>query len=201
MNILNSIFTLILVYGYPVIAIAVFLTSAGVPLPGIAIVLVAGSLAASDNHNIGILFFLVTICSVLGDIVDYFLGRGIGNVVIEKICKHSKLVNRSLTKIQKYFSKWSGISIFLSRWLVPPLAPTVSVLAGITKYPLKRFLIFDILGEIVSSIIFLGLGYEFSVNWPSIWSNINSVFGIGVGVVIGCALVFIGLRKFLRKKK
>ena len=201
MNILNSIFTLILIYGYPAIAVAVFATSAGIPLPGVAIVLVSGSLAATDNHNIGILFFLVTIASVAGDILDYFLGNIIGTVVIEKICNHSKLVKRSLIKIEHYFSQWSGVSIFLSRWLIPPLAPTVSVLAGITRYPLKRFLLFDILGEVVSSIIFLSLGYFFSVNWPYVWGYLNSTVGIIVGAVIGLTLVMIGLRGVLRKRR
>jgi membrane protein DedA with SNARE-associated domain len=200
MSILNNIFTLILVYGYPAIALAVFLTSAGIPLPGVAIILVSGSLAASGNHNLIFLFFLITICSVAGDLVDYFLGVKLGMTLIERLSKQSKFVKRTVSGVKHFFEKWSAISIFLTRWLITPLGPTVSVLAGITKYPFRRFLLFDVIGEMLSAVIFLGLGYFFSVDWPILWNDLSSVDRIGIGTVVGAALIFFSLRKILARR-
>jgi membrane-associated protein len=199
-HIFNHIFTLILIYGYPAIALAVFASSAGVPLPGVAIVLVTGSLAASGNQNMLLLFALVTACSVAGDLVDYFLGKKIGNVLIDHVTKRSEFSKKSVLKAQKFFAEWSGMSVFLTRWLLPPLGPTVSVIAGITDYPLRRFVFFDITGQMISSILFLGLGYAFSVNWPTIWSFLNGAAGIGVGLIVGLTLIVVGLRRIWKKR-
>lgn len=201
MNIFNSIFTLILVYGYPAIALAVFLTSAGIPLPGIAIILVSGSLAASDNHNLLLLFFLITICSVAGDVVDYFLGLKLGMPLIEKLSSRSKLIRRTFHTVEHLFGKWSGMSVFLTRWLISPLGPTVSFLAGITRYPFRKFLLFDLLGQILSAIIFLGLGYFFSVDWPILWNDLTNFDRILIGTVLGLILIVIGMRKILSKRR
>ena len=201
MNLLNSLFTLMLVYGYPAIAAAVFLSSTGIPLPGVSILLVAGSLAATGNHNIILLYILVTVCSVAGDLLDYYLGIKVGYPLIERLSKRSTLVRKSLTTLQRYFAHWSGCSVFFTRWLITFLGPTVSVFAGLTKMPLGKYLVFDILGEMVSTVIFLGLGYEFSVNWPTILAEVNLVDRVVIGGALGLAFIFFGVRSILHAKQ
>jgi membrane-associated protein len=53
----------------------VLVSSLGVPLPAMPVLLVSGSLAAVEGLNLELLFVLVTSCSVAGDSVDYLIGR------------------------------------------------------------------------------------------------------------------------------
>lgn len=201
MQIFNSIFTLILVYGYPVVGVVTLLSSMGLPLPGTAVVLVAGSLVATKNLNPIALFLLITASSVAGDVIDYFLGKYIGDGVLQKLAKRSKFVRTSRDTTEKYFRRWSGITVFLTRWLFPFAASIVSVIAGISNYSFRKFLFFDILGQSIATIIFLGLGYVFSVNWPYIWDYLSSIPGIVIGAALGFIFILMGLRKLYHVRR
>ena len=62
MNIVMGQFlTVVLVYGYPIIGLAIFLSSVGFPFPATIITVSAGSLAAIGDLNIVILFFVVVL--------------------------------------------------------------------------------------------------------------------------------------------
>jgi membrane protein DedA with SNARE-associated domain len=69
------------VSGYPVVGLAALASSAGAPLPMMPILLVAGSLAAVESLNLIVLMLIVMICSVVGDSLDYILGRRVGEVL------------------------------------------------------------------------------------------------------------------------
>ena len=150
--ILGKLFTSILEYGYPIIGLCVFISSIGVPMPTIIVVLAAGSLAALGDLNIFILFFIVTVCSVLGDIVGYWLGTKIGYGIFHKHKSNSIFSFTLFDRLKKYFFRWSGITIFLTRWLFSLFSALTNILAGMTRYSFRKFQLFDIPGEIVSAI-------------------------------------------------
>lgn len=188
---LKPLLTLVIVYGYPIIALLDLLSSTGAPLPMTAILLVAGSLAAAGLLNIYVLFTLIMICSIIGDILDYYVGRRFGPSAFEKLGKS----NNSTARIKAYFLRWSGVSIFLSRWLFTPFSSIVSVIAGASNYKFHRYLIVDILGELFATTIFLTLGYMLGVNWSYMWDYLDGVPGIVTSVIVGCVFIVFGLKK------
>jgi membrane-associated protein len=199
--VLNQLFTLVLAYGYPIIGLSVFISSIGIPLPTIVIVLSAGALAALGDLNIIILFFIVTICGVLGDVIDYWLGAKVGYPILYRITTRTDLANKEFEKIQKYFFRWSGITIFLTRWLFSLLESLTNILAGMTKYSFRKFLFFDILGQIVYSVIFLGLGYLFSSEWQNIWTYVQSIFILLAIILGGLILIVFGIKRYKKAGK
>src|SRR4051794_30474260 len=84
-GILQQLLALVLLYGYPVVGSAEFLSSAGAPLPMSAILLLSGSLAAVGSLNVLLLFALVTGTSVAGDCVDFYLGRRLGPTAMHRL--------------------------------------------------------------------------------------------------------------------
>jgi len=199
-NLVNQLLSLVVAYGYPIIGLTVLVSSLGIPLPQNSIVLIAGSLAVIDNLNLFYLFVLITMCSVIGDCIDYFIGRKLGEIVFQKLNKRSSFIKVSHSVVQRYFRKWSGMSIFLSRWLFTPVSSIVSIFAGVAGYPFRKFIFFDISGQVLSSIIFLSLGYFFSANWPYIWEYLDTLPGIVTAIASGVILLIIGIRKFVNKK-
>ena len=53
--------------------------------------------------------------------------------------------------------RWS-----LSRWLVTPLGSLINLTSGIAEYPWMRFLLWDLLGEVLGAALYIVLGRVFS---------------------------------------
>ena len=62
-------------FGYPALWLAVFVASAGVPLPIVLVLLAAGAFAALGDFNLVILAITATSAAVCGDSVGYWIGR------------------------------------------------------------------------------------------------------------------------------
>jgi len=169
-------------------------------MPAIIVVLAAGSLAALGDLNIFVLFFIVASCSVLGDIVGYWLGAKIGYGIFHR---HRGAIFSStlFERLQKYFFRWSGITIFLTRWLFSLFSALTNILAGMTKYSFRKFLLFDIPGEIVSAMIFLGIGYIFSSQWQNIWINIENLLLFIMGISVGIICIYLGIKRLQKLGK
>ena len=199
----NQLLTLVLAYGYPIIGLFVLISSVGIPFPSVIIVLAAGSLAAIGDLNIFALFFLVTACGVFGDVLDYYLGAKVGHTILQGVDQQANSSTKWISRVQKYFFRWSGITIFLTRWLFSMFASVISLLAGTTKYSFRKFLIFDILGQVISSIMYLGVGYLFSTQWQNIWTYIQSISELTSVILVGVLLMAFGIKnynKFSNKK-
>lgn len=200
-SLLNEILTLVLAYGYPIVAVTVLASSIGVPLPMTPILVVSGSLAAMEDLNLVSLVVLVTGCSVAGDSVGYHLGTRVGSLVVERLGNRSARTRTSIEVAQQYFRQWSGLTIFVTRWLFTPFSSLVNLLAGIAQYPFRRFLIFDALGEAISSTAFLTLGYVFGVSGRYIWDYFDGVPGIVASAAIGIVFLVSGGRWLLRGRQ
>ena len=57
-----------------------------------------------------------------------------------------------------------GLSIYLTRWLLTPLAIPTNLPVGASGYPLRKFLAFDLAGELTWLLVLRGLGYAFSAS-------------------------------------
>src|SRR4051795_11338620 len=69
----------LIAYGYPVIALIIFIESALFPfLPGDSLLVVAGIYAAKGDLNLALLSAILIPAAVLGNGVAYYLGKSIG---------------------------------------------------------------------------------------------------------------------------
>jgi membrane protein DedA with SNARE-associated domain len=73
--------------------------------------------------------------------------------------------------------RWGGPGIFFSRWLVTSIGPWLNVTSGIAEYPWRRFIIWDVLGDLLWVVLNVMLGYIFSDRVQAI----ADVFGISPG--------------------
>ena len=80
--------------------------------------------------------------------------------------------------------RWSGAGIFLSRWLITALGPWVNVASGIAAYPWRRFLFWDVLGEVLWVILYVGIGYAFSNRVQAIAEILGNLAWVIVGLIV-----------------
>jgi len=148
-------------YGSPALFAVVLIAAIGVPLPITLLLIVTGSLCSQGVMNFWWAIGLATAGSVIGDQIGYAVGRWGGSELVDRFTRLMGGPER-LEKAQSTARRWGGPGIFFSRWLVTPLGPWVNLASGLAGYPWMRFLTWDILGELLGTLIFVGLGKAFS---------------------------------------
>lgn len=147
-------------------------------LPGDSLLFAAGTLAAIDSLDIKVLVVLLTLAAIIGDSLNYSIGRFIGKKMFEERMKNDGLIKKEhLEKTQKYFDKYGDKTIIFARFA--PFVRTIApFMAGIGEMNYGRFLKFNIIGGLIWTFIFLFGGYLFG-NIPMVKDNLSLViFGI-----------------------
>jgi membrane-associated protein len=148
----------LLVYGYPVLGLTLLLGAIGLPLPDGIATAVAGSLAAQGRMDWLLAAAIIVIASVLGDAVGYGIGRLLGAEVLTRHGRWLGYSPKRRAQAQRLFAQWGLLTVLITRTFVSYLSSVASLLAGIARYRLSRFLGVAFAGRVVWAAAYLGLG-------------------------------------------
>src|SRR6185369_16387322 len=87
-----------------------------------------------------------------------------------------------------FTKRWGGAGIFFSRWLVGPLGPWINVSSGITAYPWTRFIVWDVLGEVLWVALYVTLGRIFSDRVQYLADLLGNLTWVIVGIILAIIL-------------
>lgn len=174
----------VLVYGYPALALTLLLGSLGVPLPSGLSMVVAGSLAAQGQMSWLLLAMVATVASVAGDVTGYSVGRILGESFLERKGRWFGLTPDRRARVERLFERWGALSVLLSRSLVSVLSSAVNLVAGAGRYRLGAFLAFGIIGRLVWTAAYLGLGYVASGGLEPAADFLRSLTGFLVSLAL-----------------
>ncbi len=130
-------------------------------LPGDSLLFVAGTLASLPTNNVNIhLLAVILICAaILGDGLNYFIGRFFGEKLFSN--PNSKIFRQSyLEKTHVFYEKHGGKTIILARF-VPIVRTFAPFVAGMGKMSYTHFASYNVIGGIVWVSIFLYAGHFF----------------------------------------
>jgi len=148
-------------------------------LPGDSLLFVAGALAALGGMDIAILIAVLASAAVLGNMLNYQIGRYFGPKVFH--WESSRFFNKAaLEKTHAFYEKHGGKTLIVSRFL--PLFRTFApFVAGIGAMTYARFTLFNLIGGVswVGSLTLLG--YWFG-NLPWIQQNLTLVILAIIGI-------------------
>lgn len=150
-------------------------------LPGDSLLIATGLLAASGVIDIVGVLVLLNIAAVLGDSVNYSIGRAVGPRVFTE---HSRfLKHEHLVRTQRFYERHGGKTIVLARF-VPIIRTFAPFVAGVGRMPYGRFQAYNIAGGVSWVMIFIWGGYLFG-NIPIIKNN----FGIVTIIIVIVSLL------------
>lgn len=164
-------------------------------LPGDSLLFAAGALAATGAMDPVVLIILLFIAAVLGDTLNYHIGKYIGPRVFNI---ESRWINKEyLFKTQAFFEKHGGKTIIFARFI--PFARTFApFVAGVSSMNYKYFLSYNVIGGICWVASFITLGYLFG-NIPAVKDNFTLViFGIIFLSILPAIITFI--RERMKKR-
>jgi membrane-associated protein len=148
-------------------------------LPGDSLLFVCGALAAIGALNLPLLMVLLVVAAVLGDALNYAIGRHVGPRVWQ--WEQSRFFNRAaFDRTHAFYEKHGAITIIVARFLpfVRTFAPFV---AGVGTMPYRIFLFWNVAGAFLWVGSFIYAGYAFG-DLPVVRENFTLLI-LGIIVV------------------
>jgi len=147
-------------------------------LPGDSLLFIAGTVVASASLNVHVLVAVLSAAAILGDSVNYAIGRYIGPKAFSR--PDSRWFRQEhLRQTQAFYDKYGGVTIIIGRF-VPIIRTFAPFLAGVAQMSYPRFLAYNIVGGILWIASLVYAGYLFG-NIP--WVKDNLTF-IVIGIVV-----------------
>ena len=133
-------------------------------LPGDALIFTIGLLSQEESLNIWIVIPLLMFAAVLGDNVNYYVGKRFGDYIMNS--DKDRFIKKShIEKAKGFFDKNGKNSIIIARF-VPVVRTIVPFLCGSTKVKYSTFLTFSIIGAFLWVGVIGLLGYNLGkIEW------------------------------------
>lgn len=149
-------------------------------LPGDSLLFAAGAFAAAGSFNITWLSLALFAAAVIGDSVNYAVGKRIGSGIFTADSKFFK--KEYLDKTHRFYEKYGGKTIVIARF-VPIIRTFAPFVAGVGKMSYGRFFSYNVTGALLWVAIFTGGGFFFG-NMPIVKNNFSAVIFIIIFVSV-----------------
>lgn len=165
-------------------------------LPGDSLLFAAGAFAANPHTagalNVWGLVVLLSLAAILGDSVNYAIGKRIGRRAFDGTLPFIK--KEHLERTERFYRKHGGKTIVLARF-VPIVRTFAPFVAGVGIMEYRRFLAYNVAGGVLWVSLFTLGGYFFG-NLPFVQRNFKLVI---VAIILLSVLPIVW--EFLRSRK
>lgn len=128
-------------------------------LPGDSMLFAAGTIAAVGDMNIFVLIGLLIVAAVLGDFVNFEIGKHFGQKLFSN--PNSKILKQSyLQKTHDYYERYGGRTIIIARF-IPIVRTFAPFVGGMGNMNYSQFARYNIVGAVLWVVSFTTLGYFF----------------------------------------
>lgn len=200
-NILDIILPQLQYWGYWIVFAVTFLENSafvGLVMPGDVTLLVAGLLSSQGVLDLAPLIAVAATGAILGDSAGYFIGRYGGLKFLRRYGRYFLFKEKYLETANHYFQVHGGKTILFGRFVmvVKSLTP---VAAGISRMPYGLFLVYNVIGSILSVTTVLVLGYFFGESWRLIGKWLGWGGAIAFAAVLALAISWWAYRWWRRR--
>lgn len=144
-------------------------------LPGDSLLFVAGAIAAAGGMNVHLLVLLLIVAAILGDAVNYHIGRWAGPKMFRgEPWRGDRLFKPAyLLRTQSFYDRYGGKTIIIARF-IPIVRTYAPFIAGVARMPYAKFALYNITGAFIWVVSLTYVGYLFG-NIPLIKDNLTLV--------------------------
>ena len=164
-------------------------------LPGDSLLFVAGAIAATGEMNVHALFVLLVAAAILGNSVNYAIGRWLGKTFFRD--QGSRWLNPAhLQKAHAFYEEHGGKAVVISRFL-PIVRTYIPFVAGMAEMRASTYTAYNVSGGVlwVGSLLYAGF---FFGNIPWIKGNLTAII-VGIIAISLLPLVIAFARSRLRR--
>ena len=189
-------------FGYFGVFLMIAIENVFPPIPSEVILLFGGFMTTKTSLNVGIMTIAATLGSIVGAIALYYIGKifnkkRLKKIIGGKIGKITHLKNEDIDKADLWFDTKGYKTVFFCRF-VPILRSLISIPAGMSEMPMKKFLLYTACGSVIWNFVLICLGSVVGKNWTKILTVFDTYTHV---VMIVLAILFIiGIYIFYKKR-
>lgn len=185
--------------GAPGVALLVALESIIPPIPSEIVLAMAGYLASEGRFNPVVVWLAATVGSLLGALVLYWVGAGLGEDRLKRWLDRLPLVDTDdLEKADRWFERHGRWAVLFGR-MVPVVRSLVSIPAGANRMPLVEFGLLTTLGSGLWNAVFVGLAFALGSRWSEI-DRYSTWFDYGIIALLVLMTVSWAVKKVRRRR-
>jgi membrane protein DedA with SNARE-associated domain len=174
-------------WGYWTVLVGIMLESAGIPVPGETILIIASTLAASSHQlNIFMVAAIAVAAATGGDNLGFAVGRHAGRPLLVRYRHVLHIGPAVIQKGEQLMLRRGAVTVFFARFIAG-LRFLAGPLAGVLRMSWRRFLVFNALGAIAWVATICSLAYLFGPALESALQNSGWVLAVAV---VACAAFY-----------
>lgn len=165
-------------------------------LPAEGTVTAAAVLAGQGKLSLAWVMVAAGLGAFVGDNVAYWVGRGAGRPVVERVLRGD---TRQLDSVAMQFKRRGGVFIIAGRF-IPGGRTAVAVGAGVFRFPWLRFIVYDAIAAVIWAIQAALPGYLGGVliqDRP--W--LAMLFGFGLSILVGGGIAIFQHRREVKDRR
>lgn len=195
----HEIIALIAQYGLLLVFLNVLAAQAGVPVPAVPTLVVAGALAAGDRLSLAGIVAAALAGSLLGDLAWYLAGRRYGARVMRTLCRISLSPDSCVKQSELRFQRWRGQVLLVAKF-VPGLSMLAPPLVGAMGLSPRHFVLLDGLGALLWAAVAIALGYAFAGEIDRVLDAVANAGTVAVEVAAALLAAYV-LVKWWRRER
>lgn len=195
----HEIIALIAQYGLLLVFFNVLVEQAGVPVPAVPTMIVAGALAANDKLPVAAVVLAAVLACLLSDLAWYWAGRRFGSGVMRTLCRISLSPDSCVKQSELRFQRWRGRVLLIAKF-VPGLSTVAPPLVGAMGLRIPAFLLLDGLGSLLWAGLAVGLGYAFAAQIDVVLATLASAGTLAFELLLVLLALYIAAKWWQRRR-
>lgn len=186
-------------WGVALVFAAVLLEQGGVPVPAPPILVVAGALAATGAMRPELVLLAAVAACLLADHGWFLLGRRFGRRLLSTVCRVSLSPDTCVRKTDDLMAR-HGAPLLLVAKFIPGVSAVTVPTAAAMGLPYRRFIVYDALGCLLWSGVYVGAGVIFSREIARLLETMSWAGGGGLAILVAILAIYVGA-KFLHRRR
>lgn len=195
----HQLIALLAQYGLLLVFLNVLVEQAGVPVPALPTLAVAGALAANGRLPLAGVLLVAVLACLISDLAWYGAGRRFGARVMRTICRISLSPDSCVKQSELHYQRWRGQVLLVAKF-VPGLSTVAPPLMGAMGLRLRSFVLLDALGSLLWAGLMIGLGYVFAAQVDQLLASLARAGSVAVELLLGLLAIYIAAKWWQRRR-
>lgn len=180
-------------HGLSLVFANVLLAQAGVPIPAVPILVVAGAFVSQGEIALAPLLLVSVVASLIGDTLWYAAGRRYGYGVLRTLCRVAIEPDSCVKQTENIFERWGSPSLVVAKY-VPGFSTVAPPLAGTMRVGLVEFFGYSALAALLWAGLPIALGAVFHAEVERALEWLESMGTGAAAVIAAVVLLYIGVK-------
>lgn len=177
-------------YGLTFVFFNVLVSQAGVPIPAVPTLVMAGALIIPIQHSFATVAATALLGAIAADLAWYYAGGRFGRTVLRAMCRISLSPDSCVRHTESIYTRFGPPSLLIAKF-IPGFAAVATAMAGALRTPLGLFVLCDAIGALLWVSVPLYAGMLFRDAVASLLVRLDELGHIGLLIILVALALFV----------